>query len=211
MQQRAIWGERVGIRPLLPNDAAAIRRLVSNPEVADLLFEDMGSPIPSVFTLALFIAGNWLQGRPEWAIVTRQGTVVGSVRLWRVSDRNRSAMLTIFVGPRENWGKGYGTDALRLALHQAFGPMGLERVELHVFDFNQRAIRSYERAGFAWEGVRRQALFRSGQFHDIIVMGILKDEFQAREAERKSAAERKESLPAGENTTVRQRVEPAGQ
>ncbi|HWI60796.1 MAG TPA: GNAT family protein, partial [Symbiobacteriaceae bacterium] len=83
---------------------------------------------------------------------------------------------------------GYGQDALRLILQFAFGKMGLHRVELHVFDFNERAIACYERVGFVREGVRREALFRDNRYHDIIVMGITRNEFQAREAERQAAA-----------------------
>lgn len=187
MYQGTIWGELVGIRPLRPADAGTLRRLVLDPEVADLLFEDSGGPVPSTLVMAAAIGVQWLQGRPDWAIVDKRGRVLGSVRLWRVSDRNRSAMLTIFIGGPENWGLGYGTDAMRLALRQAFGSMDLVRVELHVFDFNERAIRSYEKVGFAWEGARRQALYRQGRYHDIIVMGILKEEFLALEAERKLA------------------------
>lgn len=186
MQSAVIWGDLVGIRPLRPADAFPLRRLAVDPEMVDLLYEDMAGPIPSAMTMAVAIGINWLQGRPDWAILKQDGTVIGSVRLWRVSERNRSAMLTIFVGPRENWGRGFGTDALRLALRQAFGAMELHRVELHVFAFNQRAIASYEKVGFEWEGARREALSRHGKYHDIIVMGILREEFLAQEALRES-------------------------
>lgn len=181
------WGDLVGIRPVWPTDAMVLRRLAVDPEMADLLYEDLGGPIPSTPTLATAFLLDWLQARPDWAIINRERRVIGSVRLWRISERNRSAMLTIFIGPREHWGRGYGTDALRLALHQAFGAMNLRRVELHVFDFNQRAIASYEKVGFHREGARRQALSRHGRYQDILIMGILKDEFLAAEAERKSA------------------------
>ena len=59
----------------------------------------------------------------------------------------------------------------------AFEELGLNRVELETYSFNARAIRCYEKAGFRREGIRRRALYRDGKFHDVILMGILKEEF----------------------------------
>jgi len=176
-----IWGERVGIRPLRPWDAGLIRRYALDPEVADLLFEEKAVQIPSTFALAGDILVMVLGSRPNWAIIDLDGHFIGEVRLWRISERNKSAMLTVYIGDRSKWGKGLGTEALRLVLAQAFATLGLNRIELNVFDFNQRAIRSYEKVGFVREGIRRKALRRKGLEHDILVMGILKDEFIASE------------------------------
>ena len=183
-----IWGEKVGIRRLGPLDAGTLHRFMTDREVAHLLFEELLVIPPTPFALALALWAARLASQPEYGIVTRDGHLIGSTKLWRVSEQNRSAMLTIFIGERQHWGKGYGTEALRLILQEAFSRLGLKRVELHVFDFNDRAIRSYEKVGFVREGIRRQALVRGNSCHDILVMGILKDEFLAREAERRSAA-----------------------
>jgi RimJ/RimL family protein N-acetyltransferase len=176
------WGDKVGIRPLGPADAGKLRRFVSDPEVAYLLFEELGGEPPSTPLLAAMIFFQALANTPDFGIVEPSGRLVGSVRLWRISERNRSAMLTIFIGEKAVWGKGYGQDALRLVLRHAFGAMNLHRVELHVFDFNERAIRCYERVGFVREGVRREALLRDRRYHDIIVMGVTREEFLARES-----------------------------
>ncbi|BAD40984.1 putative acetyltransferase [Symbiobacterium thermophilum IAM 14863] len=189
-----IWGEKAGIRPLRPTDAGTLYRFMTDPEVADLLYEEKAGPVPGPALLAFNVWLNQLAARPEWAIVDERERFIGVVRLWRVSERNRSAMLTIFIGERSCWGRGYGTDALRLVLRQAFGPMDLHRVELHVFDFNKRAIRAYEKAGFVHEGVRRQALRRGSRYHDILVMGITRREFYAREQQRAAARDQGASL-----------------
>lgn len=177
-----MWGDLIGIRPLQPTDAMTIRRYYADPDVSYYLFEDLGGPVPSTFMLGLWILSRWMSNSPNFAIVEKSGRLIGEVRLWRVSEANKAAMLTIFIGEKNLWGKGYGTDALRLVLHHAFDRMDLHRVELHVFGFNRRAIRSYEKVGFVLEGTRREALRRRGTHHDILVMGILRDEFYAREA-----------------------------
>ncbi|MFZ5824124.1 MAG: GNAT family N-acetyltransferase [Bacillota bacterium] len=180
-----LWGEKAGIRPLRPGDAGALHRFMTDPEVAHLLYEEKLGPVPSPLALAASIWLASLSVRPEWAIVDERERFIGIIRLWRISERNRSAMLTIFIGEKAYWGKGYGSDALRLALREAFGPMDLHRIELHVFDFNHRAIRSYEKVGFVTEGVRRQALRRGTRYHDIVVMGITREDFAARERDRR--------------------------
>ena len=103
---------------------------------------------------------------------------IGNVGLHRIDWKNRVATLGIVIGEKEYWGKGYGTEAVRTMLRYAFHELGLNRVELETYSFNPRAQRCYQKAGFVREGVRRQALYRDGEFHDVITMGILRSEFE---------------------------------
>ncbi|HWQ84068.1 MAG TPA: GNAT family protein [Anaerolineales bacterium] len=85
----------------------------------------------------------------------------------------------IGLGEREAWGKGYGTDAMRVILRYGFTELNLHRVSLDVFEYNPRAIRSYEKAGFKHEGRLRQYLQREGRRWDLIFMGITESEWYA--------------------------------
>jgi RimJ/RimL family protein N-acetyltransferase len=89
----------------------------------------------------------------------------------------RTAFVGIGIGERAYWGKGYGTDAMKVALRFAFTEINLERVTLNVFEYNPRAIRSYEKAGFKHEGRMRGALLKDGRRWDMIYMGILREEW----------------------------------
>ena len=82
-------------------------------------------------------------------------------------------------------GQGYGTEAAELMLWLAFDRIGLHRVGLSVFEFNERAIGSYEKVGFQVEGRDREAISRDGQRWDELTMGILAPEWQARHARRR--------------------------
>ncbi|MED4174038.1 GNAT family protein, partial [Halalkalibacterium halodurans] len=95
-----------------------------------------------------------------------------------IDYKNRNAECIIDIGEKTYWGKGYGFEALRLLLNYAFLEMNLHRVSLRVFSFNKKAIRLYEKLGFKHEGTSRQCLYRYGQWHDIVHMGILKDEYK---------------------------------
>lgn len=90
------------------------------------------------------------------------------------------AFVGIGIGEREFWGKGYGTDAMKVILRYAFQELNLRRVSLDTFEYNPRAIRSYEKAGFVHEGRARDFLYREGRRWDLIFMGILREEWLAR-------------------------------
>jgi ACR3 family arsenite transporter len=70
----------------------------------------------------------------------------------------------ITIGEKDAWGHGYGTEATQLMLDHGFGTLGLHRIALYVFEFNERAIRAYRRCGFVVEGKSRESIFRGGRF-----------------------------------------------
>jgi RimJ/RimL family protein N-acetyltransferase len=90
-----------------------------------------------------------------------------------------TAWVGIGIGDPDYWGKGYGTDALRLLVGFGFGQLNLRRISLNVFGYNQRAVKSYLKCGFKEEGRLRQWMLRGGERHDLIFMGILREEWDA--------------------------------
>ena len=104
----------------------------------------------------------------------QEDRLIGDVGLDGVDWRNGDAYVGIGLGDRKDWGKGYGTDAIRLILRFAFNELNLHRLSLTVFEYNLRAIRSYEKAGFVIEGHTRGFVHRDGRRWDMICMGILR-------------------------------------
>jgi RimJ/RimL family protein N-acetyltransferase len=103
---------------------------------------------------------------------------IGFVVLFSIKWASQTADMAIGIGLPEYRGKGYGQDALRLILNYAFAELNLYRVGLTVMSYNTAAIKSYERAGFALEGAKRQMVCREGQRHDLLLYGILRDEWE---------------------------------
>ncbi|EXG83685.1 acetyltransferase, ribosomal protein N-acetylase [Clostridium sp. ASBs410] len=103
---------------------------------------------------------------------------IGVTSLINIDYKNRNAECIIDIGDKEVWGKGYGTEAMKLIIDFGFLEMNLHRIFLRVFSFNCRAIKLYEKLGFQQEGKLRESIFRGGQWHDIIHMSILKNEYQ---------------------------------
>ncbi|MSS10917.1 GNAT family N-acetyltransferase [Clostridium sp. WB02_MRS01] len=102
---------------------------------------------------------------------------IGVTSLINLDYKNRNAECIIDIGDKEAWGKGFGAEAMNLLLDFGFLEMNLHRISLRVFSFNSRAIKLYEKLGFQWEGTLRESIFRGGQWHDILQMSILKNEY----------------------------------
>jgi RimJ/RimL family protein N-acetyltransferase len=104
---------------------------------------------------------------------------IGEVLLGHIDRMNGSAELGIFIGEPEEWGKGYGTDAVNALVDFGFGELRLERIWLNVWTENDRARRAYEKAGFVHEGTLRHDRYESGRHTDGQVLAILRDEWLA--------------------------------
>lgn len=103
---------------------------------------------------------------------------IGDIGLGGFDRAAGTAWVGIGIGEPEYRGKGYGTDAMKALLRYAFEELNLHRVNLSVFDFNKRAIRSYEKCGFKYEGLSREFILKEDKRWDIWNMGILHAEWQ---------------------------------
>ncbi len=104
--------------------------------------------------------------------------LIGFARLDRIAWTHASGWLQIGIGDRNDRGRGYGTEVLHLLLRYAFDELSLYRLAASTVEYNTGAIRFLERAGFAVEVRRRQAIHRDGQRWDAVVLGLLRDEWK---------------------------------
>lgn len=92
------------------------------------------------------------------------GKLIGTVNVQEIDWINRSCHVPILIGDKEEWNKGYATEARMLALDFAFNQRGMERVWATIVETNKASIRMNEKCGFVQEGVMRKALYRGGYF-----------------------------------------------
>lgn len=173
-------GERVRLRAIEHEDLPRCVAWLNDPEVIQYLTLYM--PLSHEDEERWF--EQYLQDprRKVLAIETEEGEHIGNIGLEEIDWKNRCAELGIFIGDKQHWGQGYGTDAIRTLLRFAFEELNLNRVYLRVFAFNERARRCYLRCGFVEEGRQRQAHFTAGRYHDVILMSILRSEWDASQA-----------------------------
>jgi UDP-4-amino-4,6-dideoxy-N-acetyl-beta-L-altrosamine N-acetyltransferase len=176
MQNPFLIGENLYLRPLERTDAPRIMAWLNDPEVRRYLLGrwPINLPAEEAFLDQLskdqerLVLGMVLKGTEE---------LIGVLGFHQIEWWTRQAAFGITLGAKEHWGQGYGTEATRLLVGHAFATMNLHRVWLHVYEFNARAIRTYEKVGFQREGVLRQDAFRDGRYWDTYVMAILRDEW----------------------------------
>lgn len=102
---------------------------------------------------------------------------VGRVVVKQVHRVHRTASFGISLAGRAR-GRGFGTEATRLACRFAFEALGLHRFWLDVHADNHRAIAVYESCGFRAESRRPLERFHDGHHHDVLVMGLLEQEWR---------------------------------
>jgi RimJ/RimL family protein N-acetyltransferase len=103
--------------------------------------------------------------------------LLGNCGLLKIDHLNQTAEVGIFIGDKDYWSKGYGTEALSLLIDYSFKALNLHNILLKVYSFNDRAIKSYEKIGFKIVGVRRESLLRNMMRYDDIYMDLLKEDF----------------------------------
>lgn len=117
--------------------------------------------------------------RIDFLIISKESNkIVGEVVINNMYRNDRNSNIRILINRKEDFSKGYGSEALILALNYGFGMLNLHRIELEVFPFNQRAIHVYEKIGFVREGIRRDGCYFNSKYYDMITMSILEDEFR---------------------------------
>ena len=175
-----IYGDRIRLRAPTRSDLPQFVEWLNDPEVkAGLLmalplsfedeeawFENMRKSPAAQHPLVIEVRNG-----DDWRMIGNCGFHIID---WRI----RSAEVGIFIGDKSYWNRGYGTEVMRLLLRHGFNTLNLNRVALEVFETNPRAIRAYEKAGFVHEGRRRQDMFKDGRYIDVLLMSVLRSEWQ---------------------------------
>lgn len=182
-----IYGNKIRLRSLERTDIPSFVRWFNDPEIRSTLlineplshaaeekwFENQLTSPDKIFGVEI------LSQHGEWLLI-------GNVGLIGINQKDRSASIGLVIGEKGEWNKGYGRDAIKTISSYAFNECNLHRLELEAFSFNERGIHCYETCGFLKEGVKREALFTQGTYHDVHVMSILSHEFKELEDKEKS-------------------------
>ncbi len=174
-EHRILRGPRVTLRPLGSGDLRRCVKWFSDPQVTHFL----GRNAPVTLAEEERWFGEYRRRADEQIFAIEvDGKHVGNLGLHKVDRVHRKAELGIMIGETGYWSRGYGTEALRAALHYGFGPLALNKISLDVLEYNARGIRSYEKCGFQREGVHREDVYKDGRFFNVLRMSLLAREFK---------------------------------
>lgn len=171
-------GRLVRLRAQEPEDEPLLHQWVNDPEVTDNI--NTRYPVSHEFERD-FLKRKDSVGYHDggFAVETlADGRLIGRVSLQQVAPENRSASLGILIGDKSYWDGGYGTDTMRVVCRFGFEMMNLHRIALEVFARNARAVRVYENVGFRLDGCRRKAVYRNGEYRDVLFMSLLEGELR---------------------------------
>jgi diamine N-acetyltransferase len=181
MKNPFLIGTTVYLRPLERADAPTLVPWVNDPEVSRTIL--LHRPMNLEAEVAFIDRVNASEHDVVLGVMTKDSDkLIGATGLHHIDFKNRHAAFALSLGDKEEWGKGYGTEATALVVKYAFETLNLNRVWLHVFEYNERAVRVYEKTGFRREGVLRQDMYREGRYWNTYVMAILREEWEASEA-----------------------------
>jgi RimJ/RimL family protein N-acetyltransferase len=174
---RALDGERVQLRRHDPKNYRLYAEWYGDSEIWHLT-SWAKMPLGRSAVKRLFEERELSTTDDSFAIhLTGEKEPVGVISLMNISEANLSADLSVIVGAPDDRSQGYGAEAIEMIVRYAFEDLGLNRVGLSVFEFNDSAISTYERLGFEHEGRLRRAIKRADGFHDALLMSVLRDEW----------------------------------
>jgi RimJ/RimL family protein N-acetyltransferase len=126
------------------------------------------------------LLSGWNDGQSNFVFAIRhEGQICGLVNLDDLDFPNSHAEIGIAITTRLQRGQGFASEALGLLLDFAFGELNLQRIWCRIISGNEPSVRLFTRAGFVQEGVLRRHVRRSGDFRDMLVYGLLRDEYLA--------------------------------
>lgn len=174
-----VFTPRLRLRPFGPADAPDIRRLAGDFDVARTT-----GTLPHPYGEG--VAEEWIANvRPRFeegatvnfAVTLREaGTFIGACGIVFAAAHERGEMGYWFGKPF--WGHGYATEAAGALVAVGFGHFGLRKIEAGAFTHNPASCRVLEKIGMQREGLLRRHYQRFGEFGDVMMFGILAEEFE---------------------------------
>jgi len=173
-----LHGTRVTLRPIVAADAPMMFAALADPEGNRL------TGTHQVFTcdaIEQWAASRMAQpDRLDLAITdAATGEWAGELAIngWSPDDHSCNIRIALDAAARD---RGYGTEAMRLIIDHVFEQLPIHRLSLDVFAFNERAIAVYRKLGFMHEGILRHTLYWDGEYHDSVLMSILRPDWETR-------------------------------
>jgi RimJ/RimL family protein N-acetyltransferase len=170
-------GKKVRLRPLRAEDLDPILEWINDEEVTHTL-------LIGRYPMTREMEREWIEQRLKgsetdvsFVMETLDGTYLGGISLFRIQAVERIAELGLVIGRKSEWGKGYGTEGMGLLINYGFEQLNLHMIYLGVLTHNTHAHKMYRSLGFQEEGRLRHRVYRSGQYHDMISLSLLREEW----------------------------------
>lgn len=171
-------GEKIYLRAFKESDEQMLARLENHPDPRSTLFYARPTTIEQQLEKTQKLLDD-----PNVLLFTicknEDDEPIGQTAFHRIDWIGRMAIFYIGIADKENWSKGYGSEATKMMIEYGFNTVNLNRMQLHVAVENEAAIKVYERTGFKIEGTLREAMYHEGHYSDFYVMGVLRKDWES--------------------------------
>lgn len=103
--------------------------------------------------------------------------LIGTATLSDISRHHRRGIVGLMIGEKEYWGKGCGTETIKLVVDYAFRRLNLHKVTAGSIANNQGSVKAFQKAGFEIEGQVKSHVFLNGKYYDSVYLGVTRDKF----------------------------------
>lgn len=172
-----IKGNIVTLRAIEKSDLELMREMFNDPELEE-------NVVGWAFPISQYQQEQWYlshigdNSNLRFIIETKEDGAVGLATLTEIDWKNRKAMHGIKLANRKNRAKGIGTDTVMAIMRYAFEELQLNRLDGAWFEHNIPSQNLYKKCGWQEEGKRRNYIFKSGIYHDLIIVGVLKEDYE---------------------------------
>lgn len=187
-----LYGKKVVLRAVEEEDIEMLRKLINSPDYERMIV-GWSFPVSKKDQAEWFANSKNDLSRLRYTIVTKDDGPVGMIGLRDIDWKNGVASgLGMRIAKKEIRTKGIATDAWMTLMKYAFSELRLNRVNGSALAYNKISLRVCEKVGFKVEGIQRQAVYKNGEYVDLVTMGCLKSDYEALIAENHYWDEEKE-------------------
>lgn len=172
-----IYGKKVFLRAMEPEDMEIYRKMTNDPDTEKLLG---GWSFP----VSVWEQEKWYENVVAdkknlrfTVAIQNTGEAIGMINIVNIDWKNGSAFQGIRLGKEK--GKGYGTDAVMASMKYAFEELRLVRLDGSFVEYNLPSQKMYQKCGWNIEGTKKKAIYRGGKHYDLLIAGITDDEYYA--------------------------------
>lgn len=171
-----IYGKKVTLRALEMRDMPRLAKWHNDPETANFLL-GWSFPISRYEQIEWYKKSVKDPQTRRFAIDDEKGNFIGIIGLWNINWKDREASVGILLGEKNCRGKGYGTDAMKTLMDYAFNELQMHRLSGEILAYNEASKKFTGNLGWQQEGIARKKVFRSGKYHDVVMVAVLEEDY----------------------------------
>lgn len=170
-------GQEVSLYPLEPSDLESMAAFFA--QVESLYYYLPDTLLPRNFKQVQIMMEDWNDGKENFVFACRTAQeTIGLLTLSALDPIAGNAELGIMIAEKKDRGKGWASQACRLIMDYAFGELRLHRLYVRVAVDNLPSLKLFQALGFIEEGRMREVMRRGHRYLDLILLGLLEDEYR---------------------------------